>query len=94
VLRQAFIIIIILHLESILLIVEVRTAITSLGQIVEFFNLVLISFTSCSLRILIHRSHIAIDVHFGQWLRLRHNTLRFTEILNIYVYCFVNGIHR
>lgn len=64
VLRQTLIIVIILHLESILLIVKVGTTITSLGQIVEFFNLVLISFTSRSLRILIHGAHVAIDVHF------------------------------
>ena len=63
---------------SILLIVKVRTTITSLGQIVELFNLVLMAFTSCSLGIHIHSGHIAIDVHFRQWLRLRHNTLRFT----------------
>lgn len=71
-------IVIILHPNSILLVVKVGTTITSLGQIVELFNLVFISFSSSSLDILVHSVHIAVDVHFGQRLRLWHNTLRFT----------------
>ena len=71
-------IVIILHLDSILLVVKVGTTIASLGQIVELLNLVLVSFSSSSLDILVHSVHVAVDVHFGQWLRLWHHTLRFT----------------